>query len=136
VTTPRGDVARSIRSKVIVDDGLGCWLYATGRYGRHGSYASMHVDGRSQLVHRISYQAFVGPIPVGYEIDHLCHVPRCCNPDHLEAVTAHENTQRAHAHRRWIYERCAEREFRRPTPEESLADKRAWLARQTAERAA
>jgi hypothetical protein len=36
----------------------------------------------------------VGPILDGLVIDHLCSVRRCCNPDHLEAVTNAENTRR------------------------------------------
>lgn len=50
--------------------------------------------GRSAYVHRLSYEHFVGPIPEGMEIDHLCRVPRCLNPDHLEAVTHSTNVAR------------------------------------------
>jgi hypothetical protein len=47
--------------------------------------------------HRIAYELAHGPIPEGLEIDHLCRNRGCCNPDHLEAVTHHENTLRAWA---------------------------------------
>jgi hypothetical protein len=40
------------------------------------------------------YEALKGPIPEGMQIDHLCRVPACCNPEHLEAVTPKENTRR------------------------------------------
>lgn len=70
-----------------------CWLW-TGKTAT-GKYAGLHVgvkaDGetikRRISVHRLSYEAFKGPIPVGLEIDHLCRNKRCYNPDHLEAVT-------------------------------------------------
>ena len=47
----------------------------------------------------MSYEVFVGPIPEGLHIDHLCFVRLCVNPDHLEPVTLHENNVRAAAHR-------------------------------------
>ncbi len=37
---------------------------------------------------------FKGPIPEGLELDHLCRVRHCVNPDHLEAVTHRENIRR------------------------------------------
>jgi hypothetical protein len=36
-----------------------------------------------------------GPIPEGLEIDHLCRVQLCVNPEHLEAVTHRENMLRS-----------------------------------------
>ncbi len=46
------------------------------------------------MVHRVTYETFVGPIPEGLEIDHLCRNRLCCNPVHLEAVTRKENVRR------------------------------------------
>lgn len=40
------------------------------------------------------YAAYRGAIPEGKHIDHLCRNRRCVNPDHMEAVTLMENTQR------------------------------------------
>ena len=47
--------------------------------------------------HSFSYSYFVADIPRDYEIDHLCRVPACVNPDHLEAVTHLENVSRGKA---------------------------------------
>ncbi len=51
--------------------------------------------GRKYLAHRFAYELAVGPIPVGLDIDHLCRVRNCVNPDHLEAVTRRENLMRS-----------------------------------------
>jgi hypothetical protein len=37
---------------------------------------------------------YVGKIPEGLQIDHLCRVRECANPAHLEAVTCRENLLR------------------------------------------
>jgi hypothetical protein len=34
---------------------------------------------------------FVGPIPEGYHVDHLCRNRGCVRPDHLEAIPRKEN---------------------------------------------
>jgi len=54
----------------------------------------MVVAGKVQSGHRFAYEALRGPIPDGLQIDHLCRVPRCVNPDHLEAVDNRTNTLR------------------------------------------
>lgn len=71
----------------------GCWLWM-GRREKKG-YGSLHSNGTSYKAHRVSYELVKGPIPAGLEIDHLCRVRCCVNPDHLEAVTHRENIRRA-----------------------------------------
>lgn len=44
--------------------------------------------------HRVAYEEWIGPIPDGYQIDHLCRNRGCINPFHLEAVTGYENRMR------------------------------------------
>lgn len=73
-------------------DEAGCWLWQ-GRPGLNG-YGRMSVNDQLQYVHRLSYEQHVGPIPDGLTIDHLCRVPLCINPAHLEPVTREENTRR------------------------------------------
>lgn len=75
----------------------GCWEWR-GHTQANG-YGSMSVNGRPQRTHRIAYEEYVGPIPAGLEIDHLCRNRSCCNPKHLEPVTRAENMRRANSYR-------------------------------------
>ena len=70
-----------------------CWVW-TGTRQRNG-YGSFGVKGRTLRAHRWSYEFYVGPIPAGLQIDHLCRVRNCVNPEHLEPVTHAENMRRA-----------------------------------------
>lgn len=49
------------------------------------------------MAHRVVYEAWVGPIPEGLTLDHLCRVRCCVNPLHLEPVTRGENVLRGDA---------------------------------------
>lgn len=77
---------------------LGCWLW-TGEVAKTG-YGVVRRDTRRRDLgrmgaHRYFYEAIIGPIPDGLELDHLCRVPACVNPDHLEPVTHAENMRRS-----------------------------------------
>jgi len=82
-----------------------CWLWQ-GPPGPFG-YGTARWDGTAVRAHRLIYEIFVGPIPDGLHLDHLCHNRddgcvggvgcshrRCVNPNHLEPVTAKENLLR------------------------------------------
>jgi hypothetical protein len=76
-----------------------CWLWTksvqkTG-YGQVGNDKLGMSGGKVIFTHRVAYELIKGPIPDGFEIDHLCGNRRCCNPDHLEAVTKRMNCERA-----------------------------------------
>lgn len=71
----------------------GCWIW--GHVARVNGYGRIKVAGRSMLAHRVAYEVWVGEIPEGLEIDHLCRVRDCVNPDHLEPVTRTENMHRS-----------------------------------------
>lgn len=59
-------------------------------------YGQTTVRGKNWKAHRLAFASLVGPIPEGMTLDHLCMVKLCCNPEHLEPVTAVENTRRAY----------------------------------------
>lgn len=75
----------------IVQTDTSCWIWQ----GSGVRYGALRVDGRMRLAHRVSYETFVGPIPDGLELDHLCRTPKCINPAHLEAVEGAENNRRS-----------------------------------------
>lgn len=69
-----------------------CWIWAHA-IGTNG-YARIRIGNRNKQVHRVAYERYVGPIPDGYVIDHLCFQRACLNPDHLRVTTVAENARR------------------------------------------
>lgn len=79
---------KAIKSDPVTD----CWIWQ-GELNRNG-YGTIRIKGRRKMVHRIVYEALVGPIPPGEILDHLCRNRPCCNPKHVEPVSHGENTRR------------------------------------------
>jgi hypothetical protein len=50
--------------------------------------------GQMQYAHRLAYERSKGAIPTGKQVDHLCRVRACVNPEHLELVSQRENIRR------------------------------------------
>lgn len=82
-----------LESKVIRITESGCWVFTDAL--NHAGYGWFRINGKSRYAHRIAYEEFVGPIPEGLQLDHLCKVRCCINPNHLEPVTCKENLRRS-----------------------------------------
>jgi len=110
--------------RIDVNPVTSCWEWQG--YRNRAGYGKLGV----RYTHRIAYELWVGEIPEGLEIDHLCRNTSCLCPDHLEAVTSAEN------HRRLRGTHCSEghlynREYR-GLQHCSLCDSRRGRARQEA----
>ena len=69
-----------------------CWLW-TGPRHEYG-HPQFKIGGSNVMVYRFSYELARGSIPEGKVLDHLCRVPWCVNPDHLDPVENSENVLR------------------------------------------
>lgn len=70
----------------------GCWLWTGSDNG--SGYGKIGFAGRNLYVHRVAYELWIGRVPRGLHLDHLCRVSLCCNPHHLEPVENGDNTRR------------------------------------------
>ena len=89
--------------KKIRKDPSGCWFWIGALNGAdYGIIAppgglgktAINKHARPLLAHRVSYELYVGSIPTGCYIDHLCRQPSCVNPQHLEPVPPVQNCLR------------------------------------------
>jgi hypothetical protein len=85
-------IAERLLRRCEIDQATGCWLstYSRSGYG----YAQVRLNYSEAYAHCLAYEMWVGPIPDGYEVDHLCRTRHCFCPEHLEAVTKTENILR------------------------------------------
>lgn len=82
-------------ARIRVNDATGCWEWTLSRNSAGYGLISMgRRDEGTGLVHRVAWELWKDPIPDSMELDHLCRVRHCCNPDHLEIVTSSENARR------------------------------------------
>jgi hypothetical protein len=105
---PTTDALERFWSKVVSTDD--CWLWTAKGVDLNG-YAKFWMPTKTWRAHRFAYEEFVGPIPEGMVLDHICHTNsdcaggpsclhrRCVNPAHLEPVPSVANLHRRA--RRW-----------------------------------
>jgi hypothetical protein len=83
-----------------------CWMWirAVTRYGYPEMFITRALKTRRRQLyaHRVYWARKNGPVPRGYELDHLCGNARCVNPDHLEAVSVDIHRARTANRRRSV----------------------------------
>ena len=69
----------------------GCWEWSGGRNDRN--YGQVRFGGKMTRAHRLSYETYIGEIPSGMVVRHICDNPPCINPAHLETGTLADNNR-------------------------------------------
>lgn len=78
--------------KSMPEPNTGCFIWTGSLFT--GDYGRMWVRDKQIMAHRISYFIYKGKIPEDFVIDHICNNPSCINPEHLEAKTQKDNSNR------------------------------------------
>lgn len=69
-----------------------CWIWLGAKKETGYGKAVWPISNKHVAAHRRSWiEAGNEDVPEGYELDHLCKVRSCVNPDHLRVVTHVEN---------------------------------------------
>lgn len=64
-----------------------CWLWTGALTGLgYGALGRGRTGDGNVYAHRAAWELLVGEIPKGYVLRHLCQVPACCNPDHIQPM--------------------------------------------------
>lgn len=92
------NIQERLLDKYSPEPNSGCWPWTAALNNMGYGVINFMVEGKPRLflAHRLLYTLHKGRIPKGLELDHLCRVSSCVNPQHLEAVTHRENIRRGH----------------------------------------
>lgn len=73
---------------VCKSDADSCWEWTAAL---RAGYGCMKVAGKVENCHRIAFTLAYGSVPDGMVVAHKCDNKKCCNPNHLEAITFQQN---------------------------------------------
>jgi hypothetical protein len=80
-------MARSLEDRLTakLDRSGDCWMWQGTT--TTGGYGMIRLGSTMAYTHRVAHELWVGPIPAGLQVHHLCHVRACANPAHLTTMT-------------------------------------------------
>jgi len=87
-----GNDFRSTKLQFLVNPLTKCWEWRGSLTGC--GYGHFQQKGKLMDAHKAYYEAIIGKVPQGKELDHLCKNPKCVNPWHLEPVSHAINNRR------------------------------------------
>lgn len=79
-----------ITKNIYVDEN-GCWIWL--KSCNSAGYGQLTENKKYWLAHRYAYTCFVNELKDVDILRHMCHKPRCCNPEHLLVGTHKDNWQ-------------------------------------------
>lgn len=98
--SPYRDMVERLLANSVLDPISGCWIWIGPRdkrpstpYGKINIYVPCRGTVTRQA-HIVSFETFIGPVPPGQELDHVCDYGFCICPNHLEPVDRLENEAR------------------------------------------
>lgn len=82
---------KRFHKRISIRKNTDCWIWQGSLSDGYGNFTINHIQ---YPAHRVSYTLFIGEIPTGLTLDHLCRNRRCVNPAHMECVTNKVNALR------------------------------------------
>lgn len=89
------DLRQRFEAKFVRGRMTECWPWRAASSGYFG-YGRIRVRDVLVQAHRLAYELYVGPLPEGKVLLHVCDNPPCVNPTHLIPGTRSDNNQDTH----------------------------------------
>ena len=81
------DMSRILDNIIVNEEGCWVWKRSTNSAG----YGQLTENKKYWLAHRYSYSCVNQDLKTTDVVRHICHNPKCCNPDHLVVGTHKDN---------------------------------------------
>lgn len=78
------------------------WLGGVSHRSSRHRYGNVSVNARIYQAHRLFYEHFVGPIPEGHHLHHVCCNTLCVRPEHLTPVTPRQHVNAEPKHQKHV----------------------------------